>query len=74
MECEESWEIGDGRLRVLREGRARRFVPAVDQVSFSASEARRRDQSVLYVTERAVFALGTHGLTLVVMLTLPWPK
>jgi propionate CoA-transferase len=58
-------EIGDGRLRVRREGRPRRFVPAVDQVSFSAAEARRRNQSVLYVTERAVFALGTHGLTLV---------
>lgn len=56
--------VESGRLRVDREGRPRRFVEAVDQVSFSAAEARRRGQRVLYVTERALFELGDDGLIL----------
>ncbi len=53
-----------GAVQVLREGRPRRFVDQVEQVSFSASEARRRGQQVLYVTERAVFRLTDQGLCL----------
>ncbi len=57
-------KVEDGTLSIRREGRARRFVENVDQVSFSASQARARGQEVLYVTERAVFELGTDGLVL----------
>lgn len=42
----------------------RKFVRAVEHRSFSAAEARRRGQPVLYVTERAVFGLHPHGLEL----------
>ena len=28
-------EIGDGRLRILKEGRSRKFVRAVEQITFS---------------------------------------
>jgi len=56
--------IRDGRLHILSEGKARKFVAAVEHRTFSATEACRRGQSVLYITERCVFRLGTDGLEL----------
>ena len=55
---------GADGLVIATEGRHRKFVSAVDQISFSARRARDRGQEVLYVTERAVFRLGTTGLEL----------
>ncbi len=55
----------DGALTIAAEGRHRKFVTAVDQITFSAAEALRRGQRVLYVTERAVFALTDAGLELI---------
>ena len=42
-----------------------KMVPAVEQVSFSGAEALKRGQTVLYVTERAVFELTDEGLLLI---------
>jgi len=58
-------EAKAGRLGVLLEGRSRKFVHEVEHRTFSGAYARRRRQPVLYVTERAVFALGDAGLELV---------
>ena len=57
-------EIRDGAVHVVREGRHRKFVRRVDQVTFSGEYARRRGQRVLYVTERAVFELLPEGVVL----------
>lgn len=54
-----------GRLRIVSEGKVRKFVEDVEQLSFSAARARKRDQPVLYVTERAVFKLHAEGIELI---------
>ncbi|MBA3937791.1 MAG: acyl CoA:acetate/3-ketoacid CoA transferase, partial [Planctomycetes bacterium] len=56
---------GAAGLVIAHEGAHRKFVAAVDQISFNAQRARRRGQEVLYVTERAVFRLGAAGLELI---------
>jgi propionate CoA-transferase len=54
-----------GRLSILEEATSRKFVDAVEHVTFSGAVAAARGQSVLYVTERCVFALRPEGLELV---------
>src|SRR6476619_1148419 len=56
---------GDGAVRIAAEGRQRKFVDAVQQITFSGRLAAQKGQSVLYVTERCVFSLGSEGLELV---------
>ncbi|HEY0853002.1 MAG TPA: acyl CoA:acetate/3-ketoacid CoA transferase, partial [Bradyrhizobium sp.] len=55
----------DGKLLVLEEARARKFVEAVEHVTFSGQFAAARGQTVLYVTERCVFTLRPDGLELI---------
>jgi propionate CoA-transferase len=57
-------EIGDGKLTVLNEGKSRKFIDAVEQVTFNGPEAALRGQQVVFVTERAVFHLRPEGLEL----------
>jgi acyl CoA:acetate/3-ketoacid CoA transferase len=57
-------EVADGRLTVLSEGRVRKFVPHVHQMTFNAQRAIERGQEVFYVTERAVFQLTSQGIAL----------
>ena len=57
-------DIGAGRLSVTRHGDVTKLVPAVEQITWSGSEARRRGQTALYITERAVFRLTAEGVTL----------
>lgn len=75
---------GGGVLRVEREGARAKFVPEVEQITFSAAEALRRGQRVVYVTERAVLELRPGGPVLTevapgvdvrtqVLDLLPWP-
>jgi len=58
-------EAGDGRLRILREGRSRKLVARVSHLSFNGEYASRLGTDVLYVTERAVFRLVDGQLVLV---------
>lgn len=58
-------EIGNGALGVITAGKICKLVRAVDQITFSGTEALKRGQDVWYVTERAVFRLTRDGVTLV---------
>ncbi len=57
--------VDDGRMDILEEGAARKFLAQVEQVTFSGRRAARLAQPVLYVTERCVFQLGDEGLVLI---------
>ncbi len=57
--------IEDGKVRIVQEGRAQKFVRQVEQVTFSGQYAAKKSQPVLYVTERCVFQLTEHGLELI---------
>jgi propionate CoA-transferase len=60
-----SIQVENGRLNILKEGRARKFVNKIEQVTFSGPYAASTGQNVLYVTERCVFRLTPQGLELV---------
>lgn len=55
----------DGQVRILQHGSVPKLVPSVRHITFSGQRARADGQTVLYVTERAVFELGRNGLRLV---------
>ncbi len=57
--------IEDGRLKIVREGKAKKFVREVEHRTFSGAYAAKRGQPVLYVTERCVFRLTPEGMELV---------
>ncbi len=58
-------EIKNGDLKIVQEGRSRKFVKRVEQITFSGTYAAMRHQPVLYVTERCVFQLTMEGLELI---------
>lgn len=55
----------DGKLKILEEGKVKKFVKNVEQITFSGDLARDNNKAVKYVTERAVFELRKEGLTLI---------
>ncbi len=57
--------VAEGRLIIETEGRVRKFVEQVDQVSFSGELAIASERPVLFVTERSVFQLTPQGLELI---------
>ncbi len=57
-------QVVDGELVILQEGRVAKFVDQVQHITFSGHQARAQQQTVLYVTERAVFRLTDAGLEL----------
>jgi propionate CoA-transferase len=56
--------VENGMLVIVADGHHRKFVTNVEHRTFSGEYAARRGQSVLYVTERCVFALTPDGLEL----------
>jgi len=57
-------EVGGGQLKIVQEGRSRKFIQQVEQVTFNGHDAALREQEVVFVTERAVFHLREDGLEL----------
>lgn len=58
-------EIGNEGMRVVREGRVRKFVSAVEQVTYPLlRNVAQRGQKATLVTERAVFRVESDGLVL----------
>jgi acyl CoA:acetate/3-ketoacid CoA transferase len=56
-------EIDHGKLVVAKEGRVKKLVEAVEQVSFSGPRAVAQGQEIVYVTERCVLRLTSEGVT-----------
>ena len=57
-------EIGGGKLKILQEGKYRKIVNKVEQITLNGQEALKKGQDVTYVTERAVFHLTRDGIEL----------
>ena len=58
-------EIGNSKLSIIHEGKYKKFLKAVDQITQSGRAMREKGQEVLFVTERAVFRLAPEGLRLI---------
>jgi len=58
-------EIKEGSLKIVKEGKFKKFINEVEQVTFSGEYAIETAQTVLYITERAVFELTKKGLVLI---------
>lgn len=56
--------VADGKLTILQEGKSKKFIQEVEQITFSGKYAAQIEQPVLYITERAVFRLTKDGLEL----------
>jgi len=58
-------ETGDGRLRIVKEGRSKKVVSELIQMTFNGPYTAAKGAQLLYVTERAVFTLRNDRLTLI---------
>lgn len=58
-------DIGNGKLKIVNEGKVKKLVKKVEHITFSGEYGRTSGQKIVYVTERAVFALRPEGVTLV---------
>lgn len=57
-------KVEDEKLVILQEGKIKKLIEEVEQITFSGEYAVEVDQPVIYVTERAVFELTKEGLLL----------
>ncbi|MEA5009927.1 acyl CoA:acetate/3-ketoacid CoA transferase [Clostridium tyrobutyricum] len=55
-------DTGNGKLKIIQEGRSIKFLNEVEQITFSGEYAIKTKQPVTYITERAVFELKEEGL------------
>jgi propionate CoA-transferase len=55
----------DGKVKIIQEGKDKKFLAQVEQITFSGKYAARAKKPVLYITERAVFKLVDGEMTLI---------
>lgn len=58
-------DIKDGKLTIVKEGRVKKMVKSLPEITFGGKLAFERGQEVYYITERAVFKLEKDGLCLI---------
>lgn len=56
--------IEEGKLNIVQEGKGKKFIKQVEQITFSGKYAAKNNKPVVYVTERAVFTLENGQVTL----------
>ena len=59
-----AYEIGNGHIKVTKEGNSRKFVNEIEQISFNGEASLKQGKKIIYVTERCVFELVKDGLLL----------
>ena len=57
--------VENGELRILEEGRQKKFLKEVEQITFNGQYTYDRGKPVYYVTERCVFRRVRRGLALI---------
>ncbi|WP_432662498.1 acyl CoA:acetate/3-ketoacid CoA transferase [Wukongibacter baidiensis] len=57
-------KAADGKLTIEKEGKVKKFLKEVEQITFSGDYAIENDTPIIYITERAVFELSKEGLVL----------
>ena len=55
-------DVLDGKLQIEKEGKVKKLVREVEQVSFSGRRAVTQGQDITYVTERCVMKLTPEGV------------
>ncbi len=58
-------QVVSGQLIIKSEAHITKFVQKVQQITFNGVDAVRRNQAVLYITERCVFQMTVLGLELI---------
>ena len=56
--------IYDKKLHIEQEGAFEKLIPQAETITFSAEQAQKQGQEVIYITERAVFKLIDGAVTL----------
>jgi propionate CoA-transferase len=57
--------IATGKMAILQEGKAKKYVKQVEQITFSGHYATKTKQPVMFITERVVFELHDGQLALI---------
>lgn len=57
-------KVENGKLAIEQEGKFKKFLKAVEQITFSGEYAAESGKKVLYITERAVYELSKEGIVL----------
>jgi len=57
--------VKDGQVHIVNEGKYKKFIQSIDHMTLNATEALKKGQEILYITERCVLRLESQGLVLI---------
>ncbi len=57
-------KVVDGKVIIAQEGKQKKFIKQVGQITFNGDVALKNKQQIMYITERCVFMLKEDGLHL----------